>query len=90
MIKITRGDSHKAAPGYSLQETSIMKVTKRKYIHETVYVIQGLYSGIWEDETEEETRKEGLARLKEYRENMPEYPHRMKIRTTKTPKETQK
>jgi hypothetical protein len=43
-----------------------------------VYVVQGRYSTwgsrTWDDECEEGTRAEGLARLKEYRENgMGEY-----------------
>jgi hypothetical protein len=46
-----------------------------KYRYE--YVIQGRYSGAWEDETAEEARPEALTRLREYRENMPEYPHRL-------------
>lgn len=61
-----------------------MITTKRKYQYETTYIIQGLYYGQWEDETAEETRKSGLARLKEYRANMPERVHKMVIRTTKT------
>jgi hypothetical protein len=42
-----------------------------------LFVIQGLYSGTWEDETAETNRREGITRLKEYRENMPEYAHRL-------------
>lgn len=61
-----------------------MIIVKRKYIYETMFVIQGLYNGEWEDETEEEHRKDGLERLKEYRANMPGYSHRMISRTTKT------
>ena len=47
-----------------------------------VYVVQGLYPGPsgWEDVTEENTRTEGRARLREYRENCPEYPHRLIVR----------
>lgn len=61
-----------------------MITIKRKYQYETIYIIQGLYFGQWEDETEEETRKEGLVRLKEYRANMPQYAHKMISRTTRT------
>ena len=42
-----------------------------------IYVVQGYYADGWEDETEEETRPEALQRLKEYRENQPEYMHRI-------------
>jgi hypothetical protein len=41
------------------------------------YIVQGNYSQGWEDETTEETWREGMRRLKEYRDNMPEYPHRL-------------
>jgi hypothetical protein len=47
----------------------------RKYNY--VFVIQGYYCHGWEDETEEDTRKEARQQLRDYRENMPEYPHRM-------------
>jgi hypothetical protein len=49
------------------------------YIRKTqdVYTVQGLYFGNWEDETSENTRREAIERLKEYRENMPEYAHRL-------------
>lgn len=44
-----------------------------------VYVIQGNYGygDGWEDVTEEDTRAEGLERLREYRENEPGVPHRL-------------
>ena len=41
------------------------------------FIIQGFYAGTWEDETAETNRRDGIARLKEYRENMPEYAHRL-------------
>jgi hypothetical protein len=49
------------------------------YIRKTqdVYTVQGYYFGTWEDETSENTRREAIERLKEYRENMPEYSHRL-------------
>ncbi len=61
-----------------------MQKIGRKYIHNTEFVVQGLYYGQWEDETAEETRKEAKLRLKEYRENIPQYAHRIKTVTTKT------
>jgi hypothetical protein len=42
-----------------------------------LFIVQGLYYGQWEDETAETSRREGIERLKEYRQNMPEYAHRM-------------
>lgn len=49
------------------------------YIRKTkdVFTVQGLYFGTWEEETSENTRREAIERLKEYRENMPEYAHRL-------------
>jgi len=49
------------------------------YIRKTedIYTVQGLYCGEWEHETSESTRREAIERLKEYRANMPEYPHRL-------------
>ena len=43
----------------------------------TIYVVQGDYGQGWEDVTEENTRKEAADRLKEYRDNMTEYPHQL-------------
>jgi hypothetical protein len=48
---------------------------KRKTID--LFTVQGLYYGQWEDETAETSRREGIERLKEYRQNMPEYAHRL-------------
>jgi hypothetical protein len=42
-----------------------------------VFTVQGLYFSNWEDETSENNRREAIERLKEYRENMPEYSHRL-------------
>ena len=55
--------------GYS----SEIKVTwpKGQRITKTVYVVQGNYGQGFEDENEEETRKDGRRSLKEYRENGP-------------------
>jgi len=48
----------------------------RKWL--TEYIVQGYYQGHgWEDETAEDNRKDARQRLKEYRENQPQYPHRM-------------
>lgn len=43
------------------------------------HIVQGHYgTGYgWEDETAEDTRKEARERLREYRENMPQYAHRL-------------
>lgn len=57
---------------------------KRKYVYETLYTVQGFYSGQWEDETTEETFKAAKEQLKAYRENMPEYAHKIKREVTKT------
>ena len=42
------------------------------------YEVQGNYGYGWELETTEVSRTEALKRLKEYRENAPEAPHRIK------------
>ena len=42
-----------------------------------VYTIQGYYYNQWEDETTETNRQDAIQRLKEYRENMPQYTHRL-------------
>lgn len=42
-----------------------------------LFIVQGLYFGQWEDETAETTRAEARERLREYRENQPEYAHRL-------------
>lgn len=49
------------------------------YIRKTkdIFIVEGFYFGEWEEETSENTRKEAIDRLKEYRLNMPEYPHRL-------------
>ena len=41
------------------------------------YTIQGNYGQGWEDVTAEDTRPEAKNRLKEYRENEPQYAHRL-------------
>jgi hypothetical protein len=48
---------------------------KRKTID--LFIVQGFYFGAWEDETAETSRREGIARLKEYRANAPIYPYRL-------------
>ena len=42
-----------------------------------VYTIQGYYYNQWEDETTETNRQDAIQRLKEYRENQPQYIHRL-------------
>jgi len=42
-----------------------------------IFVIESNYGYGWEYTMEETTRKGGLLTLKEYRENQPEYPHRL-------------
>jgi hypothetical protein len=54
---------------------------KRKTTDE--YAIQGNYGQGFEDVTTETTRKEAKERLKEYRENEPQYSHRLIIRRVK-------
>jgi len=52
----------------------IMAYQRKTY---DLFIVQGLYFGQWEDETAETTRAEARQRLAEYRENMPEYAHRL-------------
>ena len=56
-----------------------MGASEMTYQRKTIdlFTVQGLYCGQWEDETSETSRREGIARLKEYRENMPQYAHRL-------------
>ena len=51
----------------------------RARVTRDVWVIQSNYGygHGWEDTTEEETRAEAVAQVKCYRENQPEYPHRI-------------
>lgn len=55
------------------------------YIRKTIdlFIVQGLYAGNWEDECAEVTRKEGILRLNEYRENAPEYCYKLVKRREK-------
>jgi hypothetical protein len=55
------------------------------YTRKTVdeYEIQGNYGQGWECETTEEMYKEAMKRLKEYRQNMPEYSHRCRRKRVK-------
>lgn len=46
-----------------------------KYVY--LHVVQGNYGQGWEDVTAEEKRSEARARLREYRENEPQYAHRL-------------
>lgn len=47
---------------------------RNKYLY--LYVIQGYY-GTWEDETQTESLKEARQHLRAYRQNMPQYAHRI-------------
>ena len=57
-----------------------------KYLY--LWVVQSYYGDLygWEDVTAEDTYTEGRARLREYRENEPQYPHRMIHRREPNPK----
>jgi hypothetical protein len=56
-----------------------------KRLTEDEYTVQGNYNSGdgWEDLTSEATRKEAKERLKEYRENEPQYSHRLIKRRVK-------
>jgi len=54
----------------------------REYIVQSLYGVGGKDNG-WSDMTTETTRKEGLARLKEYRANEPTRAHRLITRMEK-------
>lgn len=47
------------------------------------YVIEGNYGYGWDEVCAEDTRRDALARLHEYRENEPRYAHR--LRTVRVP-----
>jgi hypothetical protein len=47
------------------------------------YIISGNYGQGWEELHTEETLAEAKQRLKEYRENEPEYAHKLKIKNAK-------
>ena len=51
-----------------------------KRLTQDEYTVQGNYGQGWEDVTAESTRKECKERLKEYRENEPQYNHRMIVK----------
>jgi hypothetical protein len=56
-----------------------------KRLTQDEYIVQGNYNydNEWEDLTAESTRKEAKKRLKEYRENEPQYSHRLIKRRVK-------
>jgi hypothetical protein len=62
-------------------DTGITVRENHKMTKHTEFVIQGSYGQGWEDENTELTRADGVRSLREYRENMPQYPHRMITRT---------
>lgn len=45
-----------------------------------IYVVQGNYGQGWEDLTAETTKSEAQERLREYNDNEPETPHRVRAR----------
>lgn len=51
------------------------------YVRKTVdtWVLEGNYGFGWEYILTEYTRKEGVERLREYRENQPQYPVRLPV-----------
>ena len=53
---------------------------------EDVWVLEGNYGYGWEYILTEYTRKEGKARLREYRENQPQYPVRLTKKRVKKEK----
>jgi len=57
----------------------------REYKEEYEWVIESYYDGQygWEEVTAEDNRSEARQRLKEYRENEPQYSHRMRFKTNK-------
>lgn len=50
------------------------------------YHTQGLYFGVWETVTIDETYAEAKQMLKDYNENEPEYPHRIVKRRVRNDK----
>ena len=48
---------------------------ERKY--EYLWIVQGNYGQGWEDEAASEKFREAYADVKAYRDNCPEYPHRI-------------
>jgi len=52
----------------------------RKRLTRDEIVIQGNYGQGWEDLVTEDTHRDALTRLREYRENEPNYPHRLIVR----------
>jgi len=55
----------------------------RENKYEYLKVVQGYYGCGWEDVTAETDPREARARLREYRDNEPEYPHRLISRRVK-------
>lgn len=50
-----------------------MKKNKYQYL----WIVQGHYGQGWEDENAETNHKDARRSVREYRVNMPEYPHRL-------------
>lgn len=55
-----------------------MTYTRKTHIE---WDVQSNYGYGWEDVTTEETYREARERLREYRENEPQYPHRLRCRS---------
>jgi len=51
------------------------------------YTVQGYYGRGWEDVATEDARHEARARLREYRENEPQYAHRLVTRRVRNVEE---
>jgi len=62
-----------------------MTNSNNKYVRRTIdeFEIQTKYNGVWECVTTEKTMKQAKQRLKEYRENEPQYCHRIKLKRIK-------
>ena len=50
---------------------------------EDVYSIRGNYGSGFEEVTTEETMKDALRCLKDYRDNVPQYPHKIAVKRIK-------
>lgn len=60
-----------------------MTIKRNKFTY--LHVVQGYYGFGWEDVTASEHSREARANLREYRENCPEYPHRVIQRRERNP-----
>ncbi len=51
------------------------------------FIVEGYFERQWEEVTAEDTKKEILARLKEYRANDPQHQYRWRVRRVKIERE---